>query len=111
MNTKFRAAADANGCPLSFFMTTGQVSDYTSAVVLLEDLPKAQADRASSPAFQVGDFGLSLSGMTSAGTGAIAASRSCSGASKDWRRGATRYDQCPTVFSAIALAATIIFWF
>ena len=30
---------------------------------------------------------------------------------KDWRRVATRYDRCPQVFfSAIALAATIIFW-
>ncbi|MBB5772373.1 transposase [Brevundimonas vesicularis] len=30
---------------------------------------------------------------------------------KDWRRVATRYDRCPTVFlSAIALAATVLFW-
>jgi transposase len=30
---------------------------------------------------------------------------------KDWRRVATRYDRCPTVFfSAVALAATIFFW-
>ena len=30
---------------------------------------------------------------------------------KDWRRVATRYDRCPKVFlSAIALAATIIYW-
>ena len=30
---------------------------------------------------------------------------------KDFRRVATRYDRCPTVFlSAIALAATVIFW-
>ena len=30
---------------------------------------------------------------------------------KDWRRVATRYDRCPMVFlSAIALAATVIFW-
>lgn len=33
------------------------------------------------------------------------------GRTKDWRRVATRYDKCPTVFlSAIALAATVIFW-
>jgi len=41
MNTKFHALADANGRPLSFFMTAGQVSDYTGAA-LLDDLPKAQ---------------------------------------------------------------------
>jgi transposase len=30
---------------------------------------------------------------------------------KDWRRVATRYDRCPTVFfSALALAATVLFW-
>ena len=30
---------------------------------------------------------------------------------KDWRRVATRYDRCPKAFfSAIALAATVIYW-
>ena len=30
---------------------------------------------------------------------------------KDWRRVATRYDRCPEIFlSAIALAATVIYW-
>ncbi|SEU09531.1 transposase, partial [Paracoccus homiensis] len=30
---------------------------------------------------------------------------------KDWRRVATRHDRCPAVFlSAIALAATVIYW-
>ncbi len=30
---------------------------------------------------------------------------------KDWRRIATRYDRCPKAFlSAVALAATVIFW-
>jgi len=30
---------------------------------------------------------------------------------KDWRRVATRYDRCPkTYLSAIALAATVLFW-
>lgn len=33
------------------------------------------------------------------------------GGLKDWRRVATRYDRCPKVFlSAIALAATVIYW-
>jgi hypothetical protein len=42
MNTKLHAVADANGRPLSFFMAAGQVSDYTGAAALLDDLPKAQ---------------------------------------------------------------------
>ena len=48
MNTKLHAVTDANGRPLSFFMTAGQVSDYTGAAALLDDRPKAQwmlADR------------------------------------------------------------------
>lgn len=33
------------------------------------------------------------------------------GSLKDWKRVATRYDRLPTVFlSAIALAATVLFW-
>ena len=39
MNTKPHAISDANGRPLSFFMPAGQVSDYTGAAVLLDDLP------------------------------------------------------------------------
>jgi hypothetical protein len=42
MNIKLHAVADANGRPLSFFMTAGQVSDYTREAVLLDDTPKAQ---------------------------------------------------------------------
>ena len=42
MNTKLHAVADAEGRPLSFFMTAGQVSDYTGAAALLDDLPPAQ---------------------------------------------------------------------
>jgi transposase len=42
MNTKLHAVADANGRPLSFFMTAGQASDYTGAAALLDDMPKAQ---------------------------------------------------------------------
>ncbi len=42
MNTKLHAVTDANGRPISFFMTAGQVSDYTGAAALLDSLPKAQ---------------------------------------------------------------------
>jgi transposase len=97
MNTKLHAVTDANGRPLSFFMTAGQVSDYTGAAALLDDLPKAQwllgdrgyaptgsemrwKPRASSPASQIGHPATNRSGTTSAATGAAAASRSCSAA-------------------------------
>ena len=42
MNTKLHAVTDANGRPLSFFMTAGQIRDYTGAAALLDDLPEAQ---------------------------------------------------------------------
>jgi len=39
MNTKLHALADANGRPLSFFMTAGQVSDYSP---LLDPIAQAR---------------------------------------------------------------------
>ena len=42
MNKKLHAVPGANGRPLSFFMTAGQVRDYTGAAALLDDLHKAQ---------------------------------------------------------------------
>lgn len=48
MNTKLHAVTDAQGRPIRFFMTAGQVSDYTRAMALLSSLPKADwlpADR------------------------------------------------------------------
>ena len=48
MNTRLHAISDAEGRPIRFFMTAGQVSDYTGAAALLGSLPKAQwllADR------------------------------------------------------------------
>ncbi len=42
MTTKLHTVTDANGRPLSFFITAGQVSDYTGAAALLDDLPKAE---------------------------------------------------------------------
>jgi transposase len=42
MNTKLHAVTDANGRPISLFMTAGQVSDYTGAAALLDSLPKGQ---------------------------------------------------------------------
>ena len=52
MNTKLDAITDANGRPLSFFITAGQVSDYTGAAAVLDELPKAQwmlSDRGMMP--------------------------------------------------------------
>ena len=48
MNTKLHAATDTSGRPIRFFITAGQVSDYTGAAALLSGLPDAEwllADR------------------------------------------------------------------
>jgi len=49
MNTKLHAVTDANGRPLSFFMTAGQVSDYIGAAALLDELPKARPSEGLAP--------------------------------------------------------------
>ncbi len=41
MNTKLHAVTDAAGRPIRFFMTAGQVSDYTGARALVNSLPAA----------------------------------------------------------------------
>lgn len=42
MNTKLHTVSDANGRPISLFMTAGQVSDYSGAAALLDSLPLVQ---------------------------------------------------------------------
>jgi transposase len=128
MDTKLHAVTDANGRPLSFFMTGGQVSDYIGAAALLDELPKAQwllGDRGYDAdwfreALQEKGIKPCIPGRTSRNEPIKYDKRRYRrrnrieimfGHLTDWRRVATRYDRCPTVFfSAIALAATVIFW-
>ena len=42
MNTKRHAVTDANGRPISLFMTAGQVSDNIGAAAVLDSMPKVQ---------------------------------------------------------------------
>jgi IS5 family transposase len=95
MNTKLHAVTDASGRPLSFFMTAGQISDYTGAAALLDDFPKAQwllgdrgydADwfrdvlqqKGIKPCLLAGNPVSIPSNTTSADTEVATASRSCS---------------------------------
>lgn len=128
MNTKLHAVTDAKDHPLSFFMTAGQISDYTGAAALLYDLPKAK--------WLLGNRGydadwfreaLQAKGIKPCIPGRKSRLQPVKydkrrhkrrnrieimfGRLKDWRCVATRYDRRPTVFfSAITLAATVIFW-
>jgi transposase len=128
MNTKLHAVTDAEGRPIRFFLTAGQVSDYTGAAALLGSLPSAQwplADRGYDADWfrdALKDKGIKacIPGWKSRGKPVKYDKRRYKrrnrieimfGRLKDWRRVATRYDRCPKVFlSAVALAATVMFW-
>ncbi|MDO9640741.1 MAG: IS5 family transposase [Pseudotabrizicola sp.] len=103
-------------------------SDYTGAAALLGSLPKAEwvlADRGYDADWfreALKDKGIKpcIPGRKSRGKPIKHDKRRYKrrnrieimfGRLKDWRRVATRYDRCPKVFlSAVALAATVMFW-
>ncbi len=126
MNTKLHAVTDTRGRPVRFFITAGQVSDYTGAAALMNGLPEADwllADRGY-------DADWFREGLIDKGTRPCIPGRKSRkttikydkrrykrrnriermfGRIKNWRRVATRCDRSPTVFlSAVMLAATII---
>ena len=128
MNTKLHAVTDAQGRPIRFFMSAGQVSDYTGARAMMGSLPVADwliADRGYDADWfreALEDRGIRacIPGRKSRDTPVSYDKRRYKrrnrieimfGRLKDWRRIATRYDRCPKVFlSAVALAAAVIFW-
>ena len=128
MNTKLHAVTDAIGRPITFFMSAGQVSEYTGAAALLREFPKADwliADRGYDAdwfrdALKDKEIKPCIPGRKQRKVSAKYDKRRCKwrnrleiifGRLKDWRRIATRYDRCPKVFhSAVALAATVLFW-
>ena len=115
MNTKLHAVTDTRGRPVRFFITAGQVSDYTGAAALMNGLPEADwllADRGY-------DADWFREGLIDKGTRPCIPGRKSRkttikydkrrykrrnriewmfGRIKDWRRVATRYDRSPTVF-------------
>ena len=121
-------ASDAAGRPIGFFISAGQVSDYTGARALMSSLPSADwllGDRGNDA-----DWfreGLIEKGIKPCIPGRKSRDKPIKydkrrykrrnrieimfGRLKDWRRVATRDDRSPTVFlSAIALTATVLFW-
>ncbi len=124
MNTKLHAICDSQGRPLDLFVTAGQVSDYIGARAMLSNLPRAD--------WLLGGRGYDADWFREAlrdkGIRPCIPGRKqrkntikydkrrnrieiMFGRLKGWRRVATRYDRCPTVFlSAIGLAALIEYW-
>ena len=128
MNTKLHAVTDREGRPVRLFVTAGQVSDYKGALALQSQLPPADwliADRGYDAdwirnALSDSEIRVCIPPRKSR-TAPIKYDKRryrrrhrieiMFGRIKDWRRVATRYDRCPKVFlSAIALAATVIYW-
>ena len=128
MNTKLHAICDSKGRPINFFVSAGQVSDYIGARALLSSLPDVDwllGDRGYDAdwfreALQNKGIRARIPGHKQRKTPVKYDKRRYKrrsrieimfGRLKDWRRVATRYDRCPRAFfSAIALAATVIYW-
>ena len=128
LNSKLHTVCDDKGRPVVMLLLEGQMSDHKGARLVLNALPPANvliADRGyDSTWFRQA---LVMKGIEPC----IPSSRSRKipypydkvlyrqrhkvenlfAKLKDWRRIATRYDRCAhTFFSAICIAATVIFW-
>ena len=128
MNSKLHAVCDGEGRPLVMLLSEGQMSDYKGAALMMEALPPAKAMLAD----RGYDADWFRDALTERGITPCIPSRSnrkvpiphdktlykqrhrienMFGRLKDWRRIHTRYDRCAhTFFSAIAIAAAVIFW-
>ena len=128
MNSKLHAVCDSQGRPVIMLLSEGQMSDYKGAALMIDVLPPARqllADKGY-------DANWFRRALAERGITACIPSKSnrkepvqhdrilyrqrhkienMFGRLKDWRRIHTRYDRCAhTFFSAICIAATIIFW-
>ena len=54
MNTKLHTVTDSDGRPIRFFMTAGQVSDYTGAAALLDSLASADCSWPTGAMMRIG---------------------------------------------------------
>ena len=128
LNSKLHAVCDSRGRPLAMLLSEGQMSDYKGAALMLPALPKAKqllADKGY-------DADWFRAALAKRGIAVCIPSKSnrkvaiphdallykqrhkienMFGRLKDWRRIHTRYDRCAhTYFSAICIAAAVIFW-
>ena len=128
LNSKLHAVCDSNGRPLVMLLSEGQMSDYKGAALMLSAMPKAKqllADKG----YDADWFRAALAKRRITPCIPSKANRKTAiphnavlykqrhkienmfGRLKDWRRIHTRYDRCAhTYFSAICIAAAVIFW-
>ena len=128
MNSKLHAVTDQDGRPIALLLSEGQMNDHKGAKLLYPALPDDTtliADRG----YDSDEFRDALKAKDIAACIPAKSNRKSPvahdtvlyktrarieimfGRLKDWRRVATRYDRCAhTFFSAICIAATVIFW-
>lgn len=128
LNSKLPAVVDGQGRPVRLPLTAGQISDYEGARTLLADLPAAKFLLANKgydanwfrdgligrgiwpciPPKRNRKYGVSFDKSMYKQRHKV---ENMFGRLKDWRCIATRYDRCAhTFFSAICIAATVIWW-
>ena len=128
MNTKLHAICDSQGRPIDLFLTAGPVSDYIGARALVGGWPNVKwllGDRGYDAdwfreALQDKKIRPCIPGWKTQKTPVRYDKRrykrrnrieTMFGSRKAWRRVATPHYRCSqTYFSAIALAAAVIFW-
>ena len=128
LNSKLHAVCDGYGRPLVMLLSEGQMSDYKGAALMLPAMPKAKqllADKG----YDADWLRAALAKRRIAACIPSKSNRKTAiphdavlykqrhkienmfGRLKDWRRIHIRYDRCAhTYFSAICIAATVVFW-
>ncbi|HVI91825.1 MAG TPA: IS5 family transposase [Dongiaceae bacterium] len=128
LNSKLHAVCDDFGRPIILLLTEGQMSDHKGAALICPSLPDAKtliADKGyDSDAFRKALAARDILPCIPPRAGRRSPAKYCAttyqrrhkvenmfAKLKDWRRIATRYDRCAhTFFSAICVAAAVIFW-
>ena len=128
MNSKLHAVCDGKGRPLVMLLSEGQMSDFKGAALMLPVLPNAK-ELLADKGYDADWFRKALAKRKTKACIPSKSNRKVAiphdatlykqrhkienmfGRIKDWRRIHTRYDRCAhTYFSAICIAATVIFW-
>jgi putative transposase len=128
LNSKLHAVCDGQGRPIILLLSEGQMSDHKGAAMIFPVLPDTDAligDKGyDSDAFRAALIDRGINPCIPPRAKRRSPATYCKALYKqrhrvenmfaklkDWRRISTRYDRCAhTFFSAICIAATVIFW-
>jgi transposase len=128
LNSKLHAVCDGKGRPLVMLLSEGQMSDFKGAALMLPVMPRAK-ELLADKGYDADWFREALANRNIAACIPSKSNRKAPiphdavlykqrhrietmfGRLKDWRRVHTRYDRCAhAYFSAICIAAAVIFW-